>query len=128
VDQITYKQAFIVGLFQILAIAWPGFSRSASTIIGGWIMGFTTILATEFSFFLAVPMMALASLYKLIKYPIPLTFEQIIYLIVGLVVSYLVAKVVIESFMNYLKTKPMKIFAYYRIIIGLIILVIYFFN
>ena len=122
VDEITYKQAFIVGAFQTLAILFPGFSRSASSIIGGWIMGFSTVVAAEFSFFLAIPTMLLGSGYKLYKYEGVLSTMEITYIIIGLIVSFIVAYVVIEKFISYLQKKPMRIFAVYRLVVGVILL------
>lgn len=127
VDNITYFQAFIIGAFQTLAILWPGFSRSASSIIGGWIMGLSTVLAAEFSFFLAIPTMFLGSLYKTMKYAHPITGVQYFYLAVGLVISFIVAKLVIEKFIEYLQKNSMRPFAIYRIILGFIILITAFF-
>ncbi|MDL2211452.1 undecaprenyl-diphosphate phosphatase [Erysipelotrichaceae bacterium OttesenSCG-928-M19] len=126
VDEISYKQAFIVGAFQTLAILFPGFSRSASSIIGGWIMGFSTVVAAEFSFFLAIPTMLLGSGYKLYKYEGALTVPEIGYIIVGLIVSFIVAYFVIEKFISYLQKMPMRIFAIYRVLVGLVILTMFF--
>ena len=125
IDQISYLQAFVVGAFQTLAIIWPGFSRSASSIIGGWIMGFSTVVAAEFSFFLAIPTMLLGSLYKLIKYDGILSGAQIGYIIVGLAVSFVVAYIVIEKFITYLQKRPMRIFALYRMLVGMILIALF---
>jgi len=122
VDYITFPQAFSVGVFQCLAL-WPGMSRSASTIIGGWISGLSTVTATEFSFFLAIPVMVGASGLKLFKHGNILNRGEIIVLAVGFVVAFLSALVCVESFIDYLKKKPMKNFAYYRIVLGVILLV-----
>lgn len=127
VDDITYKQAFIVGAFQCLAILFPGFSRSAASIIGGWIMGFSTIVAAEFSFFLAIPTMFLGSLYKILKYNGSLASIEIFYIIVGLIVAFIVAYFVIEKFMNYLQKRPMRIFALYRLVVGFVLLGLFIF-
>ena len=126
VDDITYKQAFIVGTFQILAIIFPGFSRSAASIMGGWAMRFNTVVAAEFSFFLAIPTMILGSTWKLLRFNYELSSYDIFYIIIGLVISFAVAYVVIEKFISYLQKKPMRIFAVYRIIIGFVLLTIYF--
>ncbi|KPU43527.1 undecaprenyl-diphosphatase [Oxobacter pfennigii] len=120
---VTAKQALIIGLFQCLAII-PGMSRSASTIIGGWVAGLSTVAAAEFSFFLAIPVMSGMSLLKIIKIGglSILTPNEIISLCVGFVVSFIVALVVIDRFISYLKKKPMKIFAVYRMIFAVIVL------
>lgn len=120
---ITIKQAWIIGIFQCLAII-PGMSRSASTIIGGWVSGLSTVAAAEFSFFLAIPVMVGMSLLKLIKIGglVSLTSPEIISLAVGFVVSFVVALAVINKFISYLQKKPMKIFAIYRMIFAVVVL------
>ena len=120
---VTIKQALIVGLFQCLAII-PGMSRSASTIIGGWVSGLSTVAAAEFSFFLAIPVMVGMSFLKILKIGgiATLTSPEIISLAVGFLVSFIVALVVIDKFISYLKKKPMKIFAIYRMIFAVIVL------
>lgn len=122
---VSVKQAIVVGLFQCLAII-PGMSRSASTIIGGWISGMSTVAAAEFSFFLAIPVMVGMSFLKILKIGglTALTSAEIISLTVGFVVSFLVALMVIDKFISYLKKKPMKIFAYYRMIFAVVVLIV----
>lgn len=121
---VTVKQALIIGAFQCLAII-PGMSRSASTIIGGWIAGLSTVAAAEFSFFLAIPVMVGMSFLKIVKIGglTILASSEIISLAVGFVVSFIVAIMVISSFISYLKKKPMKIFAIYRMIFAVIVLI-----
>lgn len=121
---VTVKQALIIGAFQCLAII-PGMSRSASTIIGGWIAGLSTVAAAEFSFFLAIPVMVGMSFLKIVKIGglTILASSEIISLAVGFIVSFIVAIMVISSFISYLKKKPMKIFAIYRMIFAVIVLV-----
>lgn len=121
---VTVKQALIIGAFQCLAII-PGMSRSASTIIGGWIAGLSTVAAAEFSFFLAIPVMVGMSFLKIVKIGglTVLASSEIISLAVGFVVSFIVAIMVISSFISYLKKKPMKIFAIYRMIFAVIVLI-----
>lgn len=123
VDSITFPQAFSIGVFQCLAL-WPGMSRSASTIIGGWLSGLSTVVATEFSFFLALPVMIGASGLKLFKYGDILNKGEIIVLGVGFIVAFLSALVCVEKFIDYLKRKSMKGFAYYRIVLGIILLIL----
>ena len=127
VDNIKLRQSLIVGVFQCLSL-WPGMSRSASTIMGGWIAGLSTVAAAEFSFFLAIPMMVGASGFKLIKSQLIMSNIQIISLIIGFVVAFIVSLVVIEGFIKFLQKKPMRIFAIYRIIIGTILLIMAFSN
>lgn len=121
IEQISIKQSFKIGIFQCLAL-WPGMSRSASTIMGGWISGVSTVAATEFSFFLAIPIMMGATGLTLIKSGMNFTSGEIITLIVGFATAFLVSLIVVEKFIFYLKKKPMKIFAVYRIIIGVVLL------
>lgn len=122
--RVTVKQAIIIGLFQCLAII-PGMSRSASTIIGGWVAGLSTVVAAEFSFFLAMPVMVGMSFLKLLKIGgiFNLTSLEIISLAVGFIVSFIVALLVINKFIAYLKKKPMKVFAVYRMIFAMVVLV-----
>lgn len=128
IDNVSYKAAIVMGLFQCLSILWPGFSRSAATIIGGWIMGLSSYAAAEFSFFLAIPTMLAATTFALLKSSIILTIPQIVALIAGFLVSFVVALLVVAKFMEFLKTKPMKVFAVYRIIVGVIILLLAYFK
>jgi len=119
--EMTYSQALKVGFFQTLAL-FPGVSRSAATIIGGRSLGFTRKVAAEFSFFLAIPTLLGAGLIKLIKTQVSLQKEEILILLVGTLVSFVVAYGVIAAFMAYIKKRDFKIFAYYRIILGLLVL------
>jgi undecaprenyl-diphosphatase len=119
---VTLKQAFIIGCFQCLSVVWPGFSRSASTIIGGWIVGLSTFAAAEFSFFLAIPTMFIATGYELITNMSSITGSQFLEIAIGFVVSFLVALLVVEKFMNFLKRRPMRIFAVYRILFSIVFL------
>lgn len=121
---VTLKQAMIIGVFQCLAIV-PGMSRSASTIIGGWVAGLTTVAAAEFSFFLAIPVMIGMSTLKMIKIGgfSSMTSVELVSLAVGFLVAFLVALIVIRIFISYLQTRPMKVFVYYRMIFAIIVLV-----
>lgn len=121
---VTVKQALIIGAFQCLAII-PGMSRSASTIIGGWVAGLTTVAAAEFSFFLAIPVMVGMSFLKIMKIGgfSSMTSMELINLGVGFLVSFLVALGVIKKFISYLQKKPMKVFVYYRMIFAIIVLI-----
>jgi len=126
---IDYKKALKIGFYQTLAMI-PGVSRSGATIVGGMIQGLDRKTATEFSFFLAVPTMLGATVKKLWDYyqdGLHLTSEQINLLIIGNVVAFVVAMIAIKSFINYVSNKGFKIFGYYRIIIGLLLLLIHFF-
>lgn len=128
IKEVSYKTAFTIGCFQCLSILWPGFSRSAATIIGGWIMGLSSVAAAEFSFFLAIPTMIIATAFSLLDGGLALTMPEIATLAIGFIVSFIVAFVVVAKFIEFLQTKPMKSFAVYRIIVGVLILVFAFFK
>ncbi|MBU3215507.1 undecaprenyl-diphosphate phosphatase [Clostridium estertheticum] len=120
-DNITTMQSFKVGLLQLLCV-WPGMSRSASTIMGGWIAGLSTPIAAEFSFFIAIPAMIGATGKDLFEYDYStMTLSLWIALIVGFVVAFIVALIVMRKFVEYLKKKPMKVFAVYRIVVGILL-------
>lgn len=119
---ITYKQALFIGCFQCLALI-PGMSRSASTIVGGLFNGLSRSVAAEFSFFLAIPTLLGAALVKLLKAGFAFTSLEWVLLLVGTLVSFVVAYLVIALFMGYIKKKDLKPFAYYRIALGLIIII-----
>jgi len=123
IDKISIKQAFGIGCFQCFAM-WPGMSRSASTIMGAWINGISTVAATEFSFFLAIPTMIGATALTLFKSELRFNSGEIITLIIGFITAFLVALIVVEMFISYLKKKQMKIFAIYRVIIGGLLLLL----
>jgi len=125
IDDVNIVQAFKIGCFQCLAL-WPGMSRSASTIIGAWISGLNTVAAAEFSFFLAIPTMVGASVLSLKNGIGSMDGSQVIALVIGFMVSFLVALVVVEKFIKFLQRKRMRVFAIYRIFIGILILVLAF--
>jgi undecaprenyl-diphosphatase len=125
---ITYKSSFIIGFFQLLAIVFPGFSRSAATIIGGMQQKLTRRTAAEFSFFLAVPTLAGAfakSLWDAHKEnPEILTQHNILFLAIGNIVAFIVAIFAIKSFIAYLTKHGFRVFGYYRILVGIVIIII----
>jgi len=126
IDDITPMQALKVGLFQVLAV-WPGMSRSASTIIGGWIAGLSTPIAAEFSFFLAVPAMVGASAKDLFEFDYSIMTPTLwVALIVGFIVAFIVSIIVMDKFVTFLKKKPMRVFAIYRIAVGVLFAVLVF--
>jgi len=124
-SETTYKNALVIGLFQVLAMI-PGTSRSAATIIGGMVEKMNKKAAAEFSFFLAVPTMVAASGYKLMKNHEAITSDNIGILIFGNVIAFIVALIAIKSFISFLTNHGFKVFGYYRIAVGLIILILYF--
>lgn len=119
-NNLSVKTAFFIGLVQCLSMI-PGTSRSAATIIGAMILGATRIVATEFSFFLAIPTMFAASVYSLMKYRSLFNVHQIFILSVGFMVSFFTALTVIKLFISYVQKNNFKIFGYYRLILGIII-------
>lgn len=121
-SQITYKDAIIIGIFQLLAAIFPGTSRSGATIIGGLLIGLSRPNAAEFTFYLAIPTMLGASLLKLVKFGLAFTSIELAILLVGMLVSFLVSIVVIKFLMDYIKKHDFKVFGYYRIILGLIVI------
>ncbi len=124
IERVSLRQAFAIGLFQCIAMVWPGFSRSAATIIGGWVVGLATPTAAEFSFFLAIPAMFAATGGDLVSTHMALTGMQIVSLLIGFVTAFVVALFVVRGFVEYLKRKPMKVFAAYRLVIGALFLVL----
>lgn len=125
-SQITYKDAILIGIFQLLAAIFPGTSRSGATIIGGLLIGLSRPNAAEFTFYLAIPTMLGASLLKLVKFGFGFTGIELIILLVGMIVSFLVSVAVIKFLMNYIKKHDFKVFGYYRIILGVIVLLYFF--
>jgi undecaprenyl-diphosphatase len=121
--KVPYKSAFIIGLFQCIAMI-PGVSRSAATIIGGQTQRLSRKAAAEFSFFLAVPTMFAASAYKLLKDYEQITTDTLPILLLGNVVAFIVAMLAIRFFINFLTQYGFKLFGYYRIILGLLILLL----
>lgn len=122
-SQITYKDAIIIGVFQLLAAIFPGTSRSGATIIGGLLIGLSRPNAAEFTFYLAIPTMLGASLLKLVKFGFGFTGIEFIILLVGMIVSFLVSLFVIKFLMNYIKKHDFKVFGYYRIALGILVLI-----
>lgn len=121
--KLTYKKSFVIGLFQIISVI-PGVSRSAATIIGGMSQKLSRKHAAEFSFFLAVPTMFAASAFKLYENYKVITVENINILLIGNLVSFIVAMVAIKSFIAFLTRYGFKMFGYYRIAIGVILIVL----
>ncbi len=129
-QEITNAKAFKIGLFQCIAMI-PGVSRSAATIVGGLLQKLNRKTAAEFSFFLAVPTMFAATAYKLLKFykeGVGFQHDQISLLIVGNIVAFIVAMFAIKSFITYLTKHGFKVFGYYRIIVGLIIILLVMFG
>ncbi len=119
--QISYKLALYIGLFQVLSLI-PGTSRSGATILGAMILGCSRSAAAEFSFFLGIPVMFGASLIKLVKFGFGFTAGEVFILIFGMVVAFLVSVYSIKFLMSYIRRNDFKLFGYYRIVLGVIVL------
>lgn len=129
-NDITYKQAVGVGCFQLLSLI-PGTSRSGSTIIGGLILGLERSVAASFTFFLAIPVMCGASLLKLVKYVLETGFTfvtgDLLLLGIGCLVAFIVSILIIKFLMNYIRKHDFKVFGYYRIVLGILVLAYFLF-
>ena len=125
IGEITYKAAIIIGLFQLIAAVFPGTSRSGATIIGALIIGVSRSVAAEFTFFLAVPVMFGASLLKGVKFLLhnSMSSQEGIILLVGMLVAFVVSLFVIRFLMGYIKKHDFKVFGWYRIVLGIIVLI-----
>ena len=123
IADISFKTAFIIGLAQLVAALFPGVSRSGSTIIGGLLLGVSREVSAEFTFFLAVPVMAGASLLKLVKFGFDFTSNEIIILAVGMISAFIVSILAIKFLVGYIKKNDFKPFGIYRIILGIIVLI-----
>lgn len=119
---LTYRDAILIGLFQLIAAVFPGTSRSGATILGGIMIGLSRTLAAEFTFFLAVPVMAGASLLKLLKFGLTFTGYEAAILTTGLVSAFVVSVVVIKFLMGYIRKHDFKVFGWYRIVLGVVVL------
>lgn len=124
-DTLSYKDAALIGCFQMLALI-PGTSRSGSTILGALLLGTSRFVATEFSFFMSIPIMFGASFIKLIKFGLHFTAAELVYLSVGMLVAFGVSLLVINFLLDYIKRHDFKFFGYYRIILGIVVLIVSF--
>ena len=123
-NELTYKTAFLIGVFQVLSLV-PGTSRSGATIIGGLLLGVSRYVAAEFSFFLALPIMVGASALKLLKFFMAgagISFLEVALLLVGCMVAFVVSVIAIKFLMGYIKKNDFKVFGYYRIVLGILVL------
>lgn len=125
-SQLGYQTALVIGLFQLIAAIFPGTSRSGATILGALLIGVSRTVAAEFTFFLAIPVMFGASLLKLIKFGFDFTPTELAVLLVGMVTAFLVSVLVIQFLMDYIKKHDFKVFGWYRIALGIIVLGYYF--
>ena len=124
-ENVTLRQAFCIGAIQCLAM-WPGVSRAGASIMGGMALGLTPRVATEFSFYLAIPTMVAAAIKTLWKYRHDLTSDVMVVVVIGSAAAFVVALLVVAGFMNYVKRYRFTAFAIYRVALGLAVLGYYF--
>lgn len=122
---LSYKDALIIGLFQVVAAVLPGTSRSGATIVGGLMIGVSRAVAAEFTFFLAIPVMFGASLLKLVKFGFAFSVLEFFILVIGMVVAFFVSIFVIRFLMSYIKKHDFKVFGWYRIVLGAFVLIFF---
>ena len=128
--EITYTVAIMIGLFQLIAAVFPGTSRSGATIVGALLIGVSRTVAAEFTFFLAIPVMFGASALKLVKFGLQtgfvITGSELAILLVGVIVAFIVSILAIKFLMSYIKNNDFKVFGWYRIILGIIVLLYFY--
>ncbi len=124
--ELTYNTAMLIGLFQLIAAIFPGTSRSGATIVGALLIGVSRTVAAEFTFFLAIPVMFGASLLKIVKFGFDFTGLELTLLLVGVVVSFAVSMFVLRFLMGYIKKHDFKVFGWYRIVLGIVVLAYFF--
>ena len=122
VADITYTTAFLIGMFQLIAAIFPGTSRSGATIVGALLIGVSRTVAAEYTFYLAIPVMFGASLLKILKFGFSFTAMEAAILLVGMVVAFVVSMFVIKFLMGYIKKHDFKVFGWYRIVLGIVVL------
>lgn len=121
---ISYKTALMIGAFQVLSLI-PGTSRSGATIIGALLLNVSRVAATEFTFFLAVPTMLGASALKLLKFGVNFTSTELLTLVIGMIVAFIVSVLVIKFLMSFIKKRDFKVFGWYRIVLGITVLLMF---
>ena len=121
-EEITFKTAFMIGLFQLIAALFPGTSRSGATIVGALLIGVSRTVSSEFTFFLAIPVMLGASLLKMLKFGFAFTGMEIAVLAVGTIVAFVVSVIVIKFLMDYIKKHDFQVFGWYRIVLGVVVI------
>jgi len=121
-SEITYRTALLIGIFQVIAAVFPGTSRSGATIVGALLIGVSRTVAAEYTFFLAIPVMFGASLLKVVKFGFEFTPLELTLLLTGTVVSFAVSLLVLRFLMGYIKKHDFKVFGWYRIILGIVVL------
>lgn len=128
ISDITYQAALLIGIFQLIAAVFPGTSRSGATIVGALLLGVSRSVAAEYTFFLAVPVMFGASALKLFKFGLSFTGNEILILLAGIFVAYFVSVLAIKFLMIYIKKHDFKVFGWYRIVLGCVVLAYFAFR
>ena len=126
--ELTYNTVLLIGIFQLIAAIFPGTSRSGATIVGALLLGVSRTVAAEFTFFLAIPVMFGASLLKLVKFSFAFTGIELTILLVGMLVAFITSMFIIKFLMSYIKKHDFKVFGWYRIVLGIIVLIYAFFQ
>ncbi len=126
VDDISYLQALLIGVFQMVAAIFPGTSRSGATIVGSLCLGISRKTAAEFTFFLAIPAMVGGSLLKIVKYDAGFYSDEVLLLIIGMIVAFFVSILAIRFLMSYIRKHDFKVFGWYRIALGALVLIAFF--
>lgn len=127
IAELTYKDAFLIGMFQLIAAVFPGTSRSGATIIGALLIGISRSVATEYTFYLAVPVMLGASLLKLVKFGLNFSGSELAILLIGMVVAFAVSLFIVKFLLNYVRKHDFKVFGYYRIVLGILVIILFSF-
>ena len=125
VAQISYQMCLMIGIFQLIAAIFPGTSRSGATIVGALLIGVSRVAAAEFTFYLAIPVMFGASLLKVLQFGFDFTATEAVILLTGMAVAFVVSIIVIKFLMNYIKKHDFKVFGWYRIVLGILVLVFF---
>ena len=123
---LTYRDALLIGLFQLIAAIFPGTSRSGATIVGALLIGVSRTVSAEFTFFLAIPVMFGASLLKLVKFGLAFTGAEALLLVTGMVSAFVVSMLVISFLMSYIRKHDFKVFGWYRIVLGILVLLYFY--
>ena len=126
ITALTYRDALLIGLFQLIAAILPGTSRSGATIVGALLIGVSRTVSAEFTFFLAIPVMFGASLLKLVRAGFAFTGSEVLLLVVGMVSAFVVSMLVISFLMGYIRKHDFKVFGWYRIVLGLLVLLYFY--
>ena len=126
--ELSYNTVLLIGIFQLIAAIFPGTSRSGATIVGALLLGVSRTVAAEFTFFLAIPVMFGASLLKLVKFNFAFTGIELTILLVGMLVAFITSMFIIKFLMSYIKKHDFKVFGWYRIVLGIIVLFYFLFT